>query len=117
MAACSIDLILNAEVSGTTSTNIGSARIVTGSNTTISFRTMMGTSTTATASLEVKRFTGAHTVTELTASGIGLQDISGSSITLPGPDANIHNDWYDFYASGSAADVSILVKGIRVILQ
>ena len=115
MAACSIDLILNAEVSGTTSTNIGSARIITGSNTTISFRTMMGTSTTATASLEVKRFTGATSVTELTASGIGLQDISGSGQTFAA--LGIVNDWYDFYASGSAADVSTLVKGIRVILQ
>ena len=58
MAACGIDLVLNAEVSGTTSTHIGSARILTGSNTNFSFRAMMGTSTTATASLEVKRFTG-----------------------------------------------------------
>jgi len=115
MAACSIDLILNAEVSGTTSTNIGSARIVTGSNTT--FRAMFGPSTEATGAIEVKRFTGGSSITELTASGIGLQDISGSSITLPGPDTNIYNDWYDFYASGSAADVSTLIKGIRVILQ
>jgi len=117
MAACSIDLILNAEVSGTTSTNIGSARIVTGSNTTISFRAMFGPSTEATGAIEVKRFTGGSSITELTASGIGLQDISGSSITLPGPDTNIYNDWYDFYASGSAADVRTLIKGIRVILQ
>ena len=29
MAACGIDLVLNAEVSGTTSTHIGSARILT----------------------------------------------------------------------------------------
>jgi len=117
MAACSIDLILNAEVSGTTSTNIGSARIVTGSNTTISFRAMFGPSTEATGAIEVKRFTGGASILILSASGIGLQDISGSGITLPGPDANIYNDWYDFYASGSAADVSTLVKGIRVILQ
>jgi len=83
MAACSIDLILNAEVSGTTSTNIGSARVVTGSNTTISFRTMMGTSTEATASLEIKRFTGATLInTNLTASGVGLKDVSGSQIAF-----------------------------------
>ena len=115
MAACSIDLILNAEVSGTTSTNIGSARIVTGSNTTISFRAMFGPSTEATGAIEVKRFTGATSVIELTASGIGLQDISGSGQTLAS--LGIVNDWYDFYASGSATNVSTLVKGIRVILQ
>lgn len=117
MVACSIDLILNAEVSGTTPTFIGSARIITGSNSYISFRTMMGPSSDATASLEVKRFTGGSSILELTASGIGLQDISGSTITLPGPGVNIYDDWYDFYASGSASDVSGLIKGIRVILQ
>ena len=87
MAACSIDLILNAEVSGTTSTNIGSAKIFTGSNTNISFRSMMGTSTTATASLEVKRFTGATLITSLEASGTGLQDISGTAISFAGSPA------------------------------
>ena len=82
MAACSIDLILNAEVSGTTSTNIGSARIITGSNTQASFRAMMGTSTLATASVEVKRFTGATSILKLNTAGIGLQDVSGSQRTI-----------------------------------
>ena len=82
MAACGIDLILNAEVSGTTSTNIGSARIITGSNTQASFRAMMGTSTSATASLEVKRFTGATSILKLNTAGIGLQDVSGSQRTI-----------------------------------
>jgi hypothetical protein len=114
MAACSIDLILNAEVSGTTSTNIGSARIITGSNTYAAFRGMFGPSSVATASIEVKRFTGAASITTLSASGIGLQDISGSG--LPLADSGIVNDWYDFYASGSGADVSTLIKGIKVTL-
>jgi len=91
MAACSIDLILNAEVSGTTSTNIGSARIVTGSNTTISFRAMFGPSTEATGAIEVKRFTGGSSITELTASGIGLQDVSGSQRTIG--DSAVTGSW------------------------
>jgi len=105
MAACGIDLILNAEVSGTTSTLIGSARIVTGSNTYVAFRGMFGPSTTATASIEVKRFTGGS---------IGLQDISASGATIAS--FGIVNDWYDFYASGSGASVSSLIKGIKVTL-
>ena len=117
MTACSIDLITNTEVSGTTSTLIGSARILTGSNTQISFRAMMGPSAATTASLEIKRFTGGDSILILSASGMGLQDISGSGITLPGPDANIHNDWYDFYASGSTAATISLIKGIRVVLS
>jgi len=115
MAACSIDLILNAEISGTTSTHVGSARVITGSNTNVSFRVMMGTSTAATASLEVKRFTGGSSIISITGSGTGLQDISGSQQTLSG--LSMVNDWYDFYASGSSAAVSTLVKGIRVVLQ
>jgi hypothetical protein len=114
MAACGIDLVLNAEVSGTTSTHIGSARILTGSNTNVSFRAMMGTSTTATASLEVKRFTGGLTITTLTGSGIGINDISGSGFGVV--DAGLVNDWYDFYASGSDAGTSTLVKGIKITL-
>jgi len=116
MAACSIDLILNAEVSGTTSTHIGSARIISGSNTLISFRGMFGPASEYTASIEVKKFTGATSMGHiLTAEGIGLQNISGSSRSMSGESWT--NDWYDFYASGSAADVSSLIKGIRVILQ
>tara|TARA_R110002020_G_scaffold473788_1_gene703606 strand:+ start:2036 stop:2383 length:348 start_codon:yes stop_codon:yes gene_type:complete len=114
MAACGIDLILNAEVSGTTSTHIGSARIITGSNTYASFRGMFGPSSVATASIEIKRFTGATSITTLSASGIGLQDISGSGETLSA--FGIVNDWYDFYASGSGVSVSSLIKGIKVTL-
>ena len=119
MATCSIDLITNTEVSGTTSTLVGSARILTGSNTTISFRAMMGPTSPAlaTASLEIKRFTGGDSIFELTASGIGFKDASGSAITLPGPGANIHNDWYEFYLSGSSLTTVSLVKGIRVVLS
>tara|TARA_R110000824_G_scaffold25685_3_gene89249 strand:+ start:1057 stop:2175 length:1119 start_codon:yes stop_codon:yes gene_type:complete len=82
MAACGIDLILNAEVSGTSATHIGSARIITGSNTQASFRAMIGTSTTATASVEVRRFTGATSILKLNTAGIGLQDVSGSQRTI-----------------------------------
>jgi len=114
MAACGVDLILNAEVSGTTSTQIGSARILTGSNTYAAFRLMMGTSTTATASLQVKRFTGGSTITTITGSGIGLQDISSSGQTISS--LGMVDDWYDFYASGSSAVISTLVKGIKVTL-
>lgn len=120
MAACSIDLILNAEVSGTTSTHIGSARIITGNNTRISFRTMMGPTDANTGSLEVKKFTGGASVKELFAYGTvegvskGLQDISGSGITT---DAFGSDGWVDFYASGSNITTSHLIKGIRVILQ
>jgi hypothetical protein len=119
MASCDINLVLNAEISGTTATHIGSARILTGSNTVVSFRGMFGSSIedNQTGTLEVKRYTGGATITELKASGIGLQDISGSSILLPGPDANINNDWYDFYASGSQGDASVLIKGIKIVLQ
>ena len=115
MAACSIDLILNAEVSGTTSTHIGSARIISGSNTLISFRGMFGPASEYTSSIEVKKFTGATSMLKLHVSGTGLQEISGASRSIA--DEVWTNDWYDFYASGSAADVSTLVKGIRVILQ
>tara|TARA_R110002020_G_scaffold72542_1_gene186620 strand:+ start:1874 stop:2221 length:348 start_codon:yes stop_codon:yes gene_type:complete len=115
MAACGIDLILNAEVSGTTSTHIGSARILTGSNLTASFRAMMGTSYTATASLEVKRFTGSDSILILTGSGIGLNDVSGSGTSASS--LGLVNDWYDFYASGSESGVSTLVKGIKITLQ
>ena len=114
MAACSIDLILNAEVSGTTSTLIGSARILTGSNTYAAFRGMFGPSTTATASIEVKRFTGGSSITTLTSSGIGLHDISGSGATIAS--FGMVDDWYDFYASGSGVSVSSLIKGIKVTL-
>jgi hypothetical protein len=115
MAACGIDLILNAEVSGTTSTHVGSARILTGSNANVSFRAMMGTSFTATASLEVKRFTGGGSVLILSGSGIGLNDVSGSQQSVSS--IGLANDWYDFYASGSSSGVSTLVKGIKITLQ
>ena len=115
MAACGIDLVLNAEVSGTTSTHIGSARILTGSNTNVSFRAMMGNTTVATASLEIKRFTGGSTITTLTGSGIGINDISGSAQSVSG--IGLVNDWYDFYASGSSAGTSTLVKGIKITLS
>tara|TARA_Y100000296_G_C5019510_1_gene179144 strand:+ start:133 stop:495 length:363 start_codon:yes stop_codon:yes gene_type:complete len=120
MASCGIDLILNAEVSGTTSTHVGSARILTGSNTYIGFRAMFGPTDSNTGSLEVKKFTGGASVNELNASGTdagvgrGLQDISGSAITT---DAFGANDWVDFYASGSAAATSVLIKGIKVTLE
>jgi len=110
MAACSIDLITNTEVSGTTSTLVGSARILSGSNTNFSFRAMMGTATFTTASLEVKRFTGGSSVTSLEATG-SLQDVSGSAVAIPA------NDWYEFYLSGSTAATISLVKGIRVVLS
>ena len=114
MAACGIDLILNAEVSGTTSTNIGSARIVTGSNTYVAFRAMFGPTSVATASIEVKQFTGGSSITTLSASGIGLQDISASGFGIE--DAGFTNGWYDFYASGSSLEGSTLIKGIKVTL-
>ena len=118
MAACEIDLILNAEVSGTTSTHIGSARIISGSNSYVSFRAMFGSSTelNQTASLEVKRFTGGSTITSLASEGIGVRDVSGSGLDIP-DSANLVNDWYDFYASGSQQNSSVLVKGIRVVLE
>jgi hypothetical protein len=113
MTACSIDLITNTEVSGTTSTLVGSARILSGSNINFSFRAMMGPASPAlvTSSLEIKRFTGGASVFELTASGIGLQDISGSAIAIPA------DDWYEFYLSGSSITTVSLVKGIRVVLS
>ena len=114
MTSCGIDLVLNAEVSGTTSTHIGSARILTGSNTLISFRTMMGTSITATSSLEIKKFTGGTTITTLTGSGIGINDVSGSAFSMA--DVGMANGWDDFYASGSSAVTSTLVKGIKITL-
>lgn len=117
MAACEIDLILNAEVSGTTSTHIGSARIISGSNGYASFRAMFGSSTelNQTASLEVKRFTGGSSITSLNSEGIGVKDISGSQATVVA--LGLVNDWYDFYASGSQENSSVLVKGIRVVLE
>ena len=117
MAACEIDLVLNAEVSGTTSTHIGSARIITGSNTVVSFRGMFGSDVelNQTGTLEVKKFTGGTFITELKSEGIGLKDISGSQATVTS--LSLTNDWYDFYASGSQAAASVLIKGIRVILQ
>ena len=105
MAACSIDLILNAEVSGTTSTNIGSARIITGSNTQASFRAMMGTSTTATASVEVRRFTGATSILKLNTAGIGLQDVSGSQRTIG--DSAVTGSW----VTGSVGDYALEFVG------
>jgi hypothetical protein len=114
MAACGVDLILNAEVSGTTSTYIGSARILTGSNTYCSFRAMMGPTTAATSTLKVKRFTGGTTIVELTTSGEGLKDVSGSQETIAG--VSLVDDWYDFYAYGSSVNGSTLVKGIKVTL-
>ena len=116
MTACGVDLVLNAEVSGTTSTHIGSARIITGSNTLVSFRVMFGPTTTpATGTVEVKRFTGGSTILSLTSSNIGLRDISGSQTSAA--DLGLVNDWYDFYASGTVADSSVIVKGIKVTLQ
>ena len=119
MAACGIDLILNAEVSGTAATHIGSARIITGSNSYIAFRAMFGPTDVNTGSVEVKKFTGGASVKELNASGTtagvgrGLQDISGSAITTA---AFGVNGWVDFYASGSDATTSTLIKGIKVTL-
>jgi len=116
MTACGIDLVLNAEVSGTTSTHIGSARIITGSNTVASFRVMFGPTTTpATASVQVKRFTGGSSILSITSSNIGLRDVSGSQTSVSS--LGLVNDWYDFYASGSVLDSSVLVKGIKVTLQ
>tara|TARA_R110002124_G_scaffold177617_1_gene345608 strand:+ start:58 stop:405 length:348 start_codon:yes stop_codon:yes gene_type:complete len=115
MAACGIDLILNAEVSGTTSTHIGSARIISGSNALISFSAMFGPTSEHTSSIEIKKFTGATSMLKLHVSGTGLQEISGASRSISGESWT--NDWYDFYASGSAVTVSSVIKGIRVILQ
>jgi hypothetical protein len=79
---------------------------------------MLGSVASATtAALEIKRFTGGDSILILSASGIGLEDISGSTIFLPGPDATIYDDWYDFYVSGSTAATISLVKGIRVVLS
>ena len=120
MAACGIDLILNAEVSGTTATHIGSANILTGSNSYVSFRAMFGPTDSNTGSLEVKKFTGGASVNEIYASGTdagvgrGLQDISASAITT---DAFGIEGWVDFYASGSSLTTSTLIKGIKVTLE
>ena len=114
MAACGIDLILNTEVSGTTSTQVGSARILTGSNSHAGFRAMFGCDTAATGALEVKRFTGGTSITELTSSGVGIHDISASGQTIAA--LGMVDDWYDFYASGSSASGSVLIKGIKVTL-
>ena len=110
-----INLILNGEVVGTTSTHVGSARILVGSSTTISIRSMLGTSTAATASLEMRRFTNGASMLNLTSSGVGIQDASGSGQSISG--IGVVDDWYDFYLSGSAAGVNSIVKGIRVVLQ
>ena len=94
MAACETDLISNVEVSGTTPTLIGSARILTGSNNYVSFRAMMGTTTAATSSLQVKRFTGGTLIdpATLTTTGTGLNDVSGSQITIA-DNAAITGSW------------------------
>jgi len=119
MAACGIDLILNAEVSGTTSTHIGSARILTGSNTYITFRAMFGPTDANTGSISVKRFDDGTEMLKLHSSGTqaevgrGIQDISGAQSSS----AIFFNDWYDFYASGSAVTTSTLIKGIKITLQ
>ena len=117
MAACEIDLVLNSEVSGTTSTHVGSARIITGSNTTVSFRGMFGSSTedNQTGTLEVQKFTGGTFITELKSEGIGLKDISGSIQSVSA--VSLTNDWYDFYVSGTQENSSVLIKGIRIVLQ
>ena len=115
MAACSIDLILNAEVSGTTSTHIGSARIISGSNTLISFMAMFGPASEHTSSIEVKKFTGATSMLAFEVTGTGLHNFSGSGNSISG--GSWTNDWYDFYASGSAVTVSTVIKGIRVVLE
>mgnify|MGYP003126962043 CR=1 FL=1 len=116
MTACGVDLVLNAEVSGTTSTHIGSARILTGSNTVASFRVMFGPTTTpATASLQVKRFSNGANILTISTSNIGLRDVSGSQAAVSS--LGLVNDWYDFYASGTVADSSVLIKGIKVTLQ
>jgi hypothetical protein len=120
MASCGIELILNAEVSGTTSTHIGSANIITGSNSYIAFRAMFGPSDEHTGSIKVKKFSGGTEVKYLAASGTtagvgrGLQDISSSAITTAAFGAN---GWVDFYASGSSATTSVLIKGIKVTLE
>ena len=110
-----INLILNAEVSGTTSTHIGSVRILTGSNSFIGFRAMMGSTIASKAALEIKKFTGGTHLLEITSSGRArLEDVSGSSVDM---DTFGLNDWIDIYASGSHATGSALIKGIRVTLQ
>ena len=112
MAACGIDLIFNAEVSDTTSTHIGSARILSGSNSKIAFRAMFGPSSVATGSIAVKKFAGGTLMTTITSSGTGLQDISASGGSI----SSYTDGWYDFYASGSSSGVSVLIKGIKVTL-
>jgi len=115
MAACGIDLILNAEVSGTSATLIGSARILTGSNTYAAFRAMIGCDIEATGAIEIRRFTGGAFVAEVTSSGqVGLNDASASGQTIAA--LSMVDDWYDFYASGSDVDASSLIKGIKVTL-
>ena len=114
MAACGIDLISNLEVSGTTAVLCGSARILTGSNTYVSFRAMFGCDTAATGAIEMKHFTGGTSVVSMTSSGVGLQDVSSSEQTTAA--VGLTDDWYDFYASGSSASGSVLVKGIKVTL-
>jgi hypothetical protein len=80
---------------------------------------MFGPTDANTGSVEVKKFTGGASVDELFASGTdpgvgrGLQDISGSAITTA---AFGVNGWVDFYASGSDATTSTLIKGIKVTL-
>jgi len=111
MAACSIDLITNTEVSGVTSTLIGSARIIAGTNTEFSFRAMMGTGTLTTATLEIRRFTGGGLIDTLIAVG-ALQDVTSAiPVAIPA------DDWYEFYLYGSTAPTVSLVKGIRVVLS
>tara|TARA_R100001082_G_C4293508_1_gene129226 strand:+ start:198 stop:596 length:399 start_codon:yes stop_codon:yes gene_type:complete len=115
MPACSTDLVFSAEVVGTTSTVVGSARIETGDNTSIYLRAMMGTSTSATASLQMRRFSDGATVLTVTGSGLGLRDVLGPTSTISG--LGITDGWYDFHLSGSAPGVNSIVKGIRIVLE
>ena len=115
MASCGIDLIFNTEVTGSTSTHIGSARILPGTNSNISFRVMMGTTNAATASLEIKKFSDASTVVTIPASGSGLQDTLTSNYAISG--LGIVDGWYDFHLSGSSGAGSTLIKGISISLS
>ena len=113
-----INLILNAEISGTTSTHIGSVRILTGSNSQIGFRAMMGSTIASISSVQFQRFNNGTYIAELTSSGKArIEDVSGSSLNV-GAGNNVYgNEWYDIYASGSHATGSALIKGIRITLH
>jgi|7_EtaG_2_1085326.scaffolds.fasta_scaffold47283_2 hypothetical protein len=99
------DVIIDATVTGTGSTHVGSMFLNQG---TASVRAMLGTSDTDFVTyVKLKRFTGGAEATILQTTS-SFANILNLNVAID------NTDWYDVYLSSSNAATNALIKGLQI---